>query len=99
MKEGGSTEHSVTEMWSNQHRKWVMFDPASNMTLETNGVPLNAWEIRQEWFYRGGTNLVFVVGKERKKYRKANLPIVLGRFPEFERIGKLDWLAAITGAP
>lgn len=82
-KVGGSTEHTVTEMWSNQHRKWVMFDPTSDMTLETNGVPLNAWEIRQEWFYRGGTNLVFVVGKERKRYRKADLPIVLGKFPNF----------------
>lgn len=82
-KVGGSTEHSVTEMWSNQHRKWVMFDPTSNMTLETNGVPLNAWEIRQEWFYRGGTNLVFVVGRERKRYRKADLPIVLGKFADF----------------
>jgi hypothetical protein len=82
-KVGGSTEHSVTEMWSNQHRKWVMFDPTSNMVLETNGVPLNAWEIRQEWFYRGGTNLVFVVGKERKEYRKSDLPIVLGYFNEF----------------
>ena len=82
-KVGGSTEHSVTEMWSNQHRKWVMFDPTSNLTLETNGVPLNAWEIRQEWFYRGGTNLVFVVGKERKRYRKADLPIVLGKFANF----------------
>ncbi len=82
-KNGGSTEHSVTEMWSNQHRKWVMFDPTSNMVLETNGVPLNAWEIRQEWFYRGGTNLVFVIGKERKRYRKSDLPIVLGHFPGF----------------
>lgn len=82
-KVGGSTEHTVTEMWSNQHRKWVMFDPTSNMILETNGVPLNAWEIRQEWFYRGGTNLVFVVGKERKKYRKSDLPIVLGYFAGF----------------
>lgn len=82
-KNGGSTEHSVTEMWSNQHRKWVMFDPTSNMVLETNGVPLNAWEIRQEWFYRGGTNLVFVVGKERKRYRKSDLPIVLGYFSGF----------------
>jgi len=82
-KVGGSTEHSVTEIWSNQHRKWVMFDPTSNMVLETNGVPLNAWEIRQEWFYRGGTNLVFVVGKERKRYRKADLPIVLGYFAGF----------------
>jgi hypothetical protein len=82
-KNGGSTEHSVTEMWSNQHRKWVMFDPTSKMVLETNGVPLNAWEIRQEWFYRGGTNLVFVVGKERKRYRKSDLPIVLGYFSGF----------------
>ena len=82
-KAGGSTEHTVTEMWSNQHGKWVMFDPTSNLTLETNGVPLNAWEIRQEWFYRGGTNLVFVVGKERKRYRRADLPIVLGRFAGF----------------
>ena len=82
-KVGGSTEHTVTEMWSNQHRKWVMFDPTSNMILETNGVPLNAWEIRQEWFYRGGTNLVFVVGKDRRQYRKAKLPIVLGRFADF----------------
>jgi len=82
-KNGGSTEHSVTEMWSNQHRKWVMFDPTSNMVLEKDGVPLNAWEIRQEWFYRGGTNLVFVVGKEQKRYRKSDLPIVLGYFSGF----------------
>lgn len=82
-KVGGSTEHTVTEMWSNQYGKWVMFDPTSNLTLETNGVPLNAWEIRQEWFYRAGTNLIFVVGKERKRYHKADLPIVLGKFPNF----------------
>jgi hypothetical protein len=82
-KNGGSTEHSVTEIWSNQHRKWVMLDPTSNMYLEKDGVPLNAWELRQEWFYRGGTNLVFVVGQERKKYRKSDLPIFLGRFAGF----------------
>jgi hypothetical protein len=82
-KVGGSTEHTVTEMWSNQHRKWVMFDPTSNLLLETNGVPLNAWEARQEWFYRGGSNLVFVVGKDRKRHRKPDLPIVLGYFAGF----------------
>lgn len=80
---GGSTEHSVTEIWSNQHRKWVMLDPTSNLHLETNGVPLNAVEIRQEWFYRGGTNLVFVVGAERRAYRKADLPIFLRHFEDF----------------
>jgi hypothetical protein len=82
-KNGGSTEHSVTEIWSNQHRKWVMLDPTSNMYLEKDGVPLNAFELRQEWFYCGGTNLVFVVGPERKKYRKADQPIFLGRFAGF----------------
>ena len=82
-KVGGSTEHSVTEIWSNQHRKWVMLDPTSNMYVEKSDVPLNAFELRQEWFYRAGTNLVFVIGKERKKYRKSDLPIFVGRFAGF----------------
>jgi hypothetical protein len=80
---GGSTEHLTTEIWSNQHRKWIMMDPTANMHLEKDGIPLNGFEIRQEWFYREGTNLVFVVGKERKQYRKADLPIFLGRFAGF----------------
>jgi hypothetical protein len=80
-KVGGSTEHSTTEIWSNQHRKWVMLDPTSNMYLERDGVPLNAWEIRQEWFYRGGTNLVFVIGS--KRFTKSDLPVFLQRFPGF----------------
>ncbi len=82
-KVGGSTEHSVTEIWSNQHRKWVMLDPTSNMYLEREAVPLNAYEIRQEWFHRDGTNLIFVIGKERRKYRKSDLPIFLKRFAGF----------------
>lgn len=82
-KVGGSTEHSVTEIWSNQHQKWVMLDPTSNMYLEKEGLPLNAYEIRQEWFYKNGTNLVFVVGRERKRYRKSDLPIFLKRFAGF----------------
>ncbi|MCC6231838.1 MAG: hypothetical protein IT580_04300 [Verrucomicrobiales bacterium] len=73
----------MTEIWSNQYRKWVMLDPTSNLYLERDGTPLNAFEIRQEWFYSSGTNLVFVVGKERKRYRKEELPIVLKQFPDF----------------
>src|SRR6187200_1167577 len=80
---GGSTEHSTTEIWSNQYRKWVMLDPTSNMYLEMNGVPLNAYEIRQEWFYNSGKELVFVVGKEKQRYRKADLPVFLARFADF----------------
>jgi len=80
---GGSTEHTTTEIWSNEYAKWVMLDPTSNMYLEASGLPLNAWEIRQEWFYRDGTNLVFVIGKEHTRYHKSNLPIFLERFRDF----------------
>jgi hypothetical protein len=79
----GSSEHAVTEIWSNQYGKWVMLDPTSNLYLEKDGVPLNAFEIRQEWFYHEGRDLVFVVGKDRKRYRKADLPIVLKTFAGF----------------
>ena len=80
---GGSTEHAVTEIWSNQHDKWVMLDPTSNLYVERDGVPLNAIEIRQEWFYRAGTNLVFVQGTERKRHRKADLPFLVRKLPGF----------------
>jgi hypothetical protein len=79
----GSSEHTSTEIWSNQHRKWIMVDPTANMVVEKDGVPLNAYEIRTEWFTREGKDLVFSIGKERKKHRKADLPIFLGRFAGF----------------
>lgn len=80
---GGSSEHSTTEIWSNQYRKWIMMDPTAKMYLERDGMPLNAYEIREAWFHHGGRDLVFVVGKERKRYRKADLPIFLARFEGF----------------
>ena len=79
----GAPEHSSSEIWSNQYRKWIMIDPTANMYVEKDGVPLNAYEIRTEWFAREGKDLVFSIGKERKKYRKADLPIFLGRFASF----------------
>lgn len=30
----GSTEHSTTEIWSNQYRKWIMFDSTFDIYLE-----------------------------------------------------------------
>ena len=36
----------------------------------------------QEWFYHDGKDLVFVVGKERKKYTKADLPVFLAHFAD-----------------
>jgi len=80
---GWQLEHTSTEIWSNQYRKWIMLDPTANLYVEKDGVPLDAYEIRTEWFYREGKDLVFSIGKERKKYRKADLPIFLGRFAGF----------------
>ncbi len=80
---GGSTEHTTTEIWSNQHRKWVMMDPTANMHVVKGGVPLNAVEIRTEWFTREGKDLEFMIGKERKRHTKADLPIFLARFAGF----------------
>lgn len=79
----GSTEHTITEIWSNRHRKWVMFDPTFALYVEKDGVPLNAWEIRDEWFHRDGKDLVFVLGAERQRRRKADLPVFRARHPGF----------------
>jgi len=78
---GGSSEHTSTEIWSNQYGKWVMLDPTSNMYLEKDGKPLNAYEIRQEWFYRDGHDLTFVIAN--KRYKKADLPVFLQRIAGF----------------
>lgn len=82
-KNGGSTEHTVTEMWSNQFSKWIMFDPTSDLYVEKNGMPLNAWEIRQEWFYHDGKDLTFIVGRNHKPYKKADLPVTIGQYKDF----------------
>jgi hypothetical protein len=63
----GAPEHSTTEIWSNQHRKWIMLDPTANMFVEKAGVPLGGFEIRTEWFSHEGKDLVFSIGRERKK--------------------------------
>jgi hypothetical protein len=79
----GSTEHTSTEIWSNQYRKWVMLDPTFAMYVEKDGIPLSAYEIRQEWFYRDGKDLVFVLDKDRKRYRKSDMPVFRGRYEGF----------------
>jgi len=79
----GSTEHTSTEIWSNQHRKWVLFDPTFAMYMEKDGVPLSAYEFRQEWFYHDGKDVVFVLDKDRKRYHKSDMPVFRGRYAGF----------------
>jgi len=76
--DGNGSGHSILEVWSNQHRKWFVLDPTLNMYFESTdgeGVPLNAYEIRQEWFYDKGKKLVIVIGAKREKHTVKDLPI------------------------
>lgn len=85
----GSTEHTSTEIWSNQYRKWVLFDPTFAMYMVKegkdgkDGEPLSAYEFRQEWFYHGAKDVVFVLDKDRKRYRKSDFPVPRGRYEGF----------------
>lgn len=86
---GGSTEHTSTEMWSNQYRKWMLFDPTFAMYVVKDGasqqaeVPLSAYEFRQEWYYHDGKDVTFVLDKDRKRYHKSDMPVLRGRYPGF----------------
>lgn len=79
----GSTEHTSTEIWSNEYRKWVVLDPTFAMYFEKDGVPLSAYEFRQEWFYHDARDVTFVLDKDRKRYHKSDMPVFRGRYPGF----------------
>jgi hypothetical protein len=50
--------HSFTEMWSNDHRKWVLFDPTTNYYPERDGVPLSTYEFRHALCREGGKGVL-----------------------------------------
>jgi hypothetical protein len=81
--EGGAPEHSVAEVWSDTYRKWVLFDPLFALWFERDDIPLNAWEIRQEWFYGNRDKISFVMFKDRKVYKHTDPSVLLGQHPGF----------------
>ena len=88
----GSTEHSVTEVWSNQYRKWVILDPTFNIFIEKDGLPLNGNEIRDEYFRNNGEDLTYVKGAEKQKYKKSDLPIKYRDLAGFSvNAAYIDW--------
>ena len=88
--DGNGTEHSILEIWSNQYRKWIVLDPTLNIYFEKDGMPLNAYEIRQEWFYNEGKGLVIVIGVARERHGVGDLPIIRGHHPGFGNLGIND---------
>ena len=47
-------QHTFNEIWSNQHRRWIMFDATSNYIPQKAGQPLNTFELRQSLLYDAG---------------------------------------------
>jgi hypothetical protein len=104
--DGNGTEHGIVEVWSNKHRKWVVLDPTLNIYFERGDLPLNAFEIRQEWFYNEGKDLAIIVGAERERHMVSDLPIKRGTHKGFgtlyikrESIGKFLYIAYTPRRP
>jgi len=54
-----SAAHTVTEVYSNEFRKWIAWDPWMNCYFERDGVPLSALEIHNSADNINGIFLVF----------------------------------------
>jgi hypothetical protein len=61
--------HGVNEIWSNQHRKWILSDAEFDGHFEKGGVPLSALEIRDEYLRNEGREVDLVVGPGREKVK------------------------------
>jgi len=59
--------HCVTEVWSNQFRKWVVLDADSAAHFELDGIPLSALEVRNAWINKKWKKVAFVRGKHIPK--------------------------------
>jgi hypothetical protein len=57
-----------------------MFDPTFALYVEKEGIPLNAYEIRDAWFRHGGEDLEFVFGADRERFRGGDMPVVRAHF-------------------
>ena len=48
-----SADHGMVEVWSNQFRKWILFDAELDQHLERDGVPMNMIELAREYASAG----------------------------------------------
>ena len=62
-----STHHGVTEVWSDQYDKWVVFDAMFDVHYEKARVPLNALELADEWVRNKGADVQIRKGPRRRK--------------------------------
>lgn len=61
--------HGIADIWSNQFKKWYTVDAMHNLHFKKEGVPLNAYEIRQEYLKNKAKNIEGIVGNHEKRIR------------------------------
>jgi hypothetical protein len=65
----GHSTHTWNEVWSNQHRRWMMFDPTSNLRYERNGLPLSTYEVYHMRYVELADNITAFSGAPGNKYQ------------------------------
>ena len=66
---GGYGGHGMTEVWSNQYKKWITMGPDLNQHFEKDGIPINLLEFHNE----------------RYEIRPSRINIVRGKYPDVDR--------------
>jgi hypothetical protein len=56
--------HTFNEVWSNEYRRWVMFDATDNYSPQRAGLPLDTYELRQALLYEDGNGVVSLRHKD-----------------------------------
>jgi hypothetical protein len=59
-----SIRHGMTEVWSNQYKKWVAMDAELDWHYEKDGIPLSMAEVRDENFIRNPSTVHIVPGNQ-----------------------------------
>jgi len=74
LSEKGYNGHGMTEVWSNQFKKWITMDPDLNLYYEQDGIPLNMLEVHNERYNKGPSSVRIIRGMQNSgdlEYKKA----------------------------
>jgi len=61
--------HSIDEIWSPKHKKWVVVDAMGDIHFEKDGIPLSALEVRTEYLKNGARDIEGVIGKNKERIK------------------------------
>ena len=84
-----STGHGMTEVWSNQHRKWVVMDAELDLHYEKEGTPLSMMDMHNENFGGNPESIRIVRGTQRSG--DANTTMVFLNMKELSAAEVVGW--------